>query len=90
MYLGRDSKHSQQPHNNICSIPTSTITTKWTPAFITEWCQFMSEQTTNNPELVIVGGINIHLDNILPCHTQNHMKSLEATGLQQHIHEPTH
>ena len=26
----RDNKHLQQPHNNMCSIPTSTITTKWT------------------------------------------------------------
>ena len=61
-----------------------------TPAFMTEWCQFMSELTTNNPELVIVGDINIHLDNISLCHTQNFMKSLEATGLQQHIQEPNH
>ena len=56
-----------------------------TPAFMTEWCQFMSELTTNNPELVIVGDINIHLGNTSLCHTQNFMKSLEATGLQQHI-----
>ena len=57
---------------------------------MTEWCQFMSELTTNNTELVIVGDINIHLDNTSLCHTQNFMKSLEATGLQQHIQEPTH
>ena len=25
---GRDSQHLQQPHTNMCSIPTSTITTK--------------------------------------------------------------
>ena len=56
-----------------------------TPAFMTEWCQFMSEPWTNNPELVIVEDINIHLDNTLLCHSQNFMKSLEATGQQHHI-----
>ena len=77
----------------ICAVyrpPPSQRNGLSTAAFMTEWCQFMSELTTNNPELVFVGDINIHLDNTSLCHTQNFMKSLEATGLQQHIQEPTH
>ena len=47
----------------ICAVyrpPPSQRNGLSTPAFMTEWCQFMSELTTNNPELVIVGDINTH------------------------------
>ena len=33
---------------------------------------------------------NLHLDYMTLCNTKNFLHILESSGLQQHIHEPTH
>ena len=41
-------------------------------------------------ELIIVGDINIHLDDATHHHTTDMMQTLHSYGLKQHIHEATH
>ena len=44
----------------------------------------------NTAELIIVGDINIHLDDATYHHTTDMMQTLHSYGLKQHIHEATH
>lgn len=59
-------------------------------AFMEEWRQFISVQVLTKSELLIMGDVNIHLDNPTKKYTQLFNESLSGCGLQQHIHEPTH
>ena len=78
---------------NICGFyrpPPSERNGLTTSKFIDEWHDFISEQSVSNAECIIVGDINIHIDNTNSCYTQKFNQSLGATGFQQHILEPTH
>ena len=78
---------------NICGFyrpPPSERNGLTTSKFIDEWHDFISEQSVSNSEYIIVGDINIHIDNTNSCYTQKFNQSLGATGFQQHILEPTH
>ena len=61
-----------------------------TTAFLDEWSKFMSQLTICKSELIVVGDVNIHLDNQTLHHTVEFIQSLESHGLQQHIQVPTH
>ena len=61
-----------------------------TTAFLDEWSTFMSQLTICKSELIVVGDVNIHLDNQTLHHTVEFIQSLESHGLQQHIQVPTH
>ena len=61
-----------------------------TNVFLREWAEFLSQYTTSTAELIIVGDINIHLDNTTHPHTTDLMHTLQSCGLQQHINQPTH
>ena len=50
----------------------------------------MSQLTICKSELIVVGNVNIHLDNQTLHHTVEFIQSLESHGLQQHIQVPTH
>ena len=78
---------------NICGFyrpPPSERNGLTTSKFIDEWHDFISEQSVSNAECIIVGDINIQIDNTNSCYTQKFNQSLGATGFQQHILEPTH
>ena len=78
---------------NICGFyrpPPSERNGLTTSKFIDEWHDFISEQSVSNAECILVGDINIHIDNTNSCYTQKFNQSLGATGFQQHILEPTH
>ena len=78
---------------NICGFyrpPPSERNGLTTSKFIDEWHDFISEQSVSNAECIIVGDINIHIDNTKSCYTQKFNQSLGATGFQQHNLEPTH
>ena len=57
---------------------------------MTEWADFLSQYTMNTAELIIVGNINVHLDDATHHHTTDMMQTLHSYGLKQHIHEATH
>ena len=50
----------------------------------------MSQLTTCKSELIVLGDVNIHLDNQTLHHTVEFIQSLERHGLQQHIQVTTH
>ena len=50
----------------------------------------MSQLTTYKSELIVLGDVNIHLDNQTLHHTVEFIQSLERHGLQQHIQVTTH
>ena len=56
-----------------------------TTGFLTEWAEFLSHQTTAVAELIIVGDLNIHLDNNELHYSQRMQQTIESCGLQQHI-----
>ena len=61
-----------------------------TTGFLTEWAEFLSHQTTAVAELIIVGDLNIHLDNNELHYSQRMQQTIESCGLQQHIDQATH
>ena len=67
--------------------PTNNLNTN---TFMTEWADFLSQYTMKTAELIIVGDINIHLDDATHHHTTDMMQTLHSYGLKQHIHEATH
>ena len=50
----------------------------------------MSHCAISISELVIMGDANLHLDDMTLRNTKIFPHILESSGLQQHIHEPTH
>ena len=61
-----------------------------TNEFLEEWTEFLSHHTSTTAGLVIVGDLNIHMDNASHSHTKAMTQILQSNGLQQHVHEPTH
>ncbi len=77
----------------ICAVyrpPPTTQNGLTTSAFLSEWSQFMSELTVDSAELIILGDVNIHMDDTSNYNTCKFTESLQTTGLKQHINEPTH
>ena len=70
--------------------PTSPQNGLTTTAFLDECSIFMSQLTIRKSELIVVGDVNIHLDNQTIHHTVESIKSSESHGLQQHIQATTH
>ena len=68
--------------------PTSPQNGFTTTAFLDEWSTFMSQLTICKSELIVVGYVNIYLDNQTLHH--EFIQSLESHGLQQHMQVPTH
>ena len=50
----------------------------------------MSRCAISISEPVIMGGANIHLDDVALRNTKTFLHILESSGLQQHMCEPTH
>ena len=61
-----------------------------TSDFLDEWRTFLSEQSTQSADLILVGDLNKHLDNPSNYYTSQFNQTLAATGFQQLIHDPTH
>ena len=59
--------------------PTSQENQLKTKDFLTEWADFISNQTTSSAELVIMSDLNIHLDNTTHPHTHPHTRSMMQT-----------
>ena len=70
--------------------PTSPQNGLTTTAFLDEWSTFMSQLTICKSVLIVVGDVNIYLDNQTLHHTVEFLQSLESNGQQQHIQVPTH
>ena len=65
--------------------PTSPHNGLTTTAFLDERSTLMSQLTICKSELIVVGDVNIHLDNQTLHHTVECIQSLEKHGLQKHI-----
>ena len=61
-----------------------------TNEFLEEWTEFFSHHTSTTAGLVVVGDLNIHMDNASHSHTKAMTQILQSNGLQQHVHEQTH
>ena len=70
--------------------PPSPVNKLTTHQFLSEWEEFMSHCAISISELVIMGDANLHLDDMTLRNTKIFLHILESSGLQQHIHEPTH
>ena len=60
-----------------------------TSTFISEWAEFISQYTTSPAERIIMGDLNIHLDNTTHPHTQKMTQTLDNCNLVQHIKKST-
>ncbi len=58
--------------------------------FMEEWYSFISSHSLSKSEIIIVGDINFHVENIDLCNTRKFMQSLDCHDLQQNIVDPTH
>lgn len=61
-----------------------------TSIFFTEWASYLERLTLIQEEVLLLGDFNIHLDNHGDADTCRFTSILDAHGLSQHIHEPTH
>ena len=61
-----------------------------TNAFIVDMADILERLSTFTCPIVIVGDINIHLDDEASLHTVGFMSLLEQHGLVQHVTSPTH
>ena len=62
-------------------LPTSPQNGLTTTYFLDEWSTFMSQLTICKSELIVVGDVNIHLDNQTLHHTVEFIQSLESHGM---------
>ena len=58
--------------------------------FINKWTDLSSSHIVKKSDLIILGDINIHLDDATSCKTRIFIDSLSDCGLQQHVMQPTH
>ena len=75
--------------------PTPTIATVYHPPkpnkdFIHEFSTFLTHICSLSSNIILLGDINIHMDNINHPLTKDFTSCLDSFGLQQHIHFPTH
>ena len=70
--------------------PPSPVNKLTTHQFLSEWEEFKSHCAISISELVIMGDANLPLDDMTLRNTKTFLHILESSGLQQHIHEPTH
>ena len=61
-----------------------------TTSFLTEWADFISNLTISSAELVIMGDVNMHLDNTAHPPTRSMMHTLESCNLTQYVNESTY
>lgn len=61
-----------------------------TNSFLTEWAEFLSQATVAPSDMLIIGDLNIHLDNKTHPHTIEMNHVFDTNGLIQHIDKPTH
>ena len=50
---------------------------------------FLSEQSTLTADLILVGDLNLHLDNPSSYYTSQVNQTFACTGFHQHIYDPT-
>jgi hypothetical protein len=55
-----------------------------------QWPTFLANFTTAENDIIVVGDINFHLDNLSNPNTEKFKSVLEACGILQHVTEPTH
>jgi len=55
-----------------------------------EWPLFLSNFSTNDRKLILVGDLNFHLDNVANHDTIKFNSTLQSCGMRQHVNEPTH
>ena len=70
--------------------PASISNQLSTTAFIDEWSDFIAQHSISKSELIIIGDVNLHLDDAKNHKTLRFLQTLESHSLLQHIHVPTH
>ena len=60
------------------------------PTFCSEFANYMEPILLSKEQLVIIGDMNIHLDDASDADACNFLDLLESLGLQQHVRGPTH
>ncbi len=70
--------------------PPSQLNGFTSSRFLEEWEEFVSQCVLSKSEIIIMGDVNIHLDNSNLCSTHRFINILNSCGLQQHVQEPTH
>ena len=60
------------------------------PTFCSEFANYMESILLSKEQLLVVGDMNIHVDDASDADACNFLDLLESLGLQQHVREPTH
>ena len=55
-----------------------------------EWPSFLAKLVTSESNIIVVGDLNIHLDNLLNLDTVKFTSILESCGMRQHVTGATH
>ena len=61
-----------------------------TTVFFDEWDRFIDQHTIKPGPLIIMGDLNIHIDNTTNADARRLINSVNATGMVLHVREPTH
>ena len=69
--------------------PPSTKHGLTTTVFFDEWDRFIDQHAIPGP-LIIMGNLNIHIDNTTNAYARRLINSVNATGMVLNVREPTH
>ena len=58
--------------------------------FLQEWPVFLESFTTMQLDTIILGDINLHLDDSKDTNAASFITTLQAHGMTQHVSGPTH
>ena len=58
--------------------------------FFDEWDRFIDQHTIKPGPLIIMGDLNIHIDNTTNADARRLINFVDATGMVSHVLEPTH
>ena len=70
--------------------PPSAKNRLTTTVFFDEWDRFIDQHTIKPGPLIIMGDLNIHIDNTTNADARRLINSVNATGMVLHVREPTH
>ena len=70
--------------------PSSAKNGLTTSVFFDEWDRFIDQHTIKPGPLIIMGDLNIHIDNTTNADARRLINAVSATGMVLHVREPTH
>ena len=76
-------------HENRFLLPCAAISEKWinNVCVFDEWDRLIDQHTIKSGPLIIMGDLNIHIDNTTNADARRLINSVSATGIVLHVRE---